>query len=139
MTPSPCSTSIPRERRLLHKVQIAKRGIRPHKSVRNSDQYRTAYSDEDFLDVIRAADGQPSTPEVADALGCANRTALVRLHDLADAEKDLFNLERLSPPKPTSNLNRVLDCQECNRMIVAGMRFTDSRELQSIVALHNVT
>lgn len=41
--------------------------------------------DEDFLDAIRAADGPPSTPEIADALGCADRTALVRLHELADA------------------------------------------------------
>lgn len=52
----------------------------------NSGQYRTAYRDEDFIEVIRAAD-QPSTPEVADALGCADRTALVRLHDLADEGK----------------------------------------------------
>lgn len=51
-----------------------------------SGKYQTAYSDEDFLDVIRAGD-QPSTPEVADALGCANRTALVRLHELAEAGK----------------------------------------------------
>lgn len=41
--------------------------------------------DEDFLDAIRAADGSPLTPEIADALGCADRTALVRLHELADA------------------------------------------------------
>ena len=51
-----------------------------------SGKYRTAYSDEDFIEAIRTAD-QPSTPEVADALGCADRTALVRLHDLADAGK----------------------------------------------------
>lgn len=53
----------------------------------DSGQYRTAYRDEDFLDAIRAADGQPSTPEIADTLGCADRTALVRLHQLADAGK----------------------------------------------------
>ena len=51
-----------------------------------SGQYRTAYTDQDFLSVIREGD-QPSTPEVADALGCADRTALVRLHELADEGK----------------------------------------------------
>lgn len=58
----------------------------PRERDENSGQYRTAYTDEDFLEVIRAAD-QPSTPEIADALGCADRTALVRLHELADEGK----------------------------------------------------
>lgn len=57
----------------------------PRERDEESGKYRTSYSDEDFLDAIREADGQPSTPEVADALGCADRTALVRLHELADA------------------------------------------------------
>lgn len=57
----------------------------PRERDEESGKYRTSYSDEDFLDAIRAADDQPSTPEVADALGCADRTALVRLHELADA------------------------------------------------------
>jgi Mn-dependent DtxR family transcriptional regulator len=52
-----------------------------------SGKYRTSYSDENFLEAIRTADTQPSTPEVAAALGCANRTALVRLHELADEGK----------------------------------------------------
>lgn len=42
---------------------------------------------EDVLDVFRARD-QPNEPltatEVADALGCSRRTALDRLHDLAE-------------------------------------------------------
>jgi len=58
----------------------------PRERDRESGQYRTAYTDEDFLDAIRVAN-QPSTPEVADALGCADRTALVRLHELADEGK----------------------------------------------------
>jgi len=55
----------------------------PRERDKQSGQYRTAYTDEDFLSVIREGD-QPSTPEIADALGCADRTALVRLHELAD-------------------------------------------------------
>lgn len=59
----------------------------PRERDEESGQYRTAYTDEDFLDAIRSADDQPSTPEIAAALGCADRTALVRLHDLADEGK----------------------------------------------------
>lgn len=59
----------------------------PRERDEQSGKYRTTYHDEDFLDAIRAADGQPSTPEIADALDCADRTALVRLHGLADDGK----------------------------------------------------
>lgn len=52
-----------------------------------SGKYQTTYQDKDFLEAIQAAGMQPSTPEIADALGCANRTALVRLHELADVGK----------------------------------------------------
>jgi hypothetical protein len=51
-----------------------------------SGRFSTAYSDDDFLEAIRRRD-QPSTPEIASDLGCADRTALVRLHDLADGGK----------------------------------------------------
>jgi len=51
-----------------------------------SGRFSTAYSDDDFLEAIRRRD-QPSTPEIASALGCADRTALVRLHELADEGK----------------------------------------------------
>lgn len=56
----------------------------PRKRDEESGKYRTSYRDEDFLEAIQVADTQPSTPEIADTLGCANRTALVRLHELAD-------------------------------------------------------
>jgi predicted ArsR family transcriptional regulator len=46
-------------------------------------RYQTMHADEDFIEAVRAGD-QPSTPEIADALGCAKRTALVRLNELAD-------------------------------------------------------
>lgn len=52
-----------------------------------SGKYRTNYTDNDFLDAIRDAEEQPSTPEIAEVLGCAKRTALVRLHNLADEGK----------------------------------------------------
>jgi len=55
----------------------------PRQRDENSGKYRTAYTDQEFIDAIRKRD-QPSTIEIADALGCANRTALLRLHDLAD-------------------------------------------------------
>lgn len=49
-------------------------------------RYVEKHTGEDFIDAIRNADDQPSPPEIADTLGCANRTALIRLHELADAE-----------------------------------------------------
>jgi hypothetical protein len=59
----------------------------PRERDTESGKYQTAYCDEDFFDAIRKADEQPSTPEIADTLGCANRTALIRLHELAEAGK----------------------------------------------------
>jgi Mn-dependent DtxR family transcriptional regulator len=46
-------------------------------------RFQTVHTDEDFIQAVRDGD-QPSTPEIADTLGCAERTALVRLNELAD-------------------------------------------------------
>ena len=55
----------------------------PRERDETSGKYRTAYTDEDFIETVRAGD-QPTTPEIADALDCADRTALVRLNELAE-------------------------------------------------------
>lgn len=55
----------------------------PRKRDEQSGKYETAYPDEDFIQAVQDGD-QPSTPEIADTLGCAERTALVRLNELAD-------------------------------------------------------
>lgn len=42
------------------------------------------FPDEAFLDALRTADGGATTDEVADEVGCADRTAHARLTDLKD-------------------------------------------------------
>ena len=48
-----------------------------------SGMYRTAYTDEDFITAIADLD-RATTTKIIDRLGCSQRTALGRLHDLED-------------------------------------------------------
>ena len=57
----------------------------PRERDRDSGKYTEAYSDEEFVDAVRDSDGAATTTEVSEVLGCSNRTALLRLQDLADA------------------------------------------------------
>lgn len=47
-----------------------------------SGKYTTNYRDADFLDAIEEYDGMAGTTDVADAVGCTQRTAYSRLKEL---------------------------------------------------------
>jgi len=57
----------------------------PRERDRDSGKYTEAYSDEEFVDAVRDSDGAATTTEVSEVLGCSNRTALLRLRELAEA------------------------------------------------------
>lgn len=48
-------------------------------------QFASKYTDEDFLDAVGASGGAAGTTEIADAVGCPQRTAYHRLDELRDA------------------------------------------------------
>ena len=50
----------------------------------NSGQYVKSYSLDVFVDALDSTDGMASTGEVADVVGCSDRLALNRLHELVD-------------------------------------------------------
>lgn len=52
----------------------------------DSGQFTPSFSDEDFLDAVRAGD-LPSTSEIADTVGCKYRTAYDRLNQLKDDDE----------------------------------------------------
>ena len=56
----------------------------PRKRNEESGKYTQAYRSEEFLEAVQESDGLASTTEVADRLGCSNRTALSRLRELAE-------------------------------------------------------
>ena len=51
-----------------------------------SGMYQTAYPPEDFVETIESLD-RATTTKIIDQLGCSQRTALDRLHDLADDDQ----------------------------------------------------
>lgn len=53
--------------------------------VRNSGWFEKEHVDEDFLEAIEALGGTAGTAEVADEVGCPQRTAYHRLDELRDA------------------------------------------------------
>ena len=56
----------------------------PRERDRDSGKYTKAYSDEEFVDAVRDSDGAATTTEVSEVLECSNRTALLRLRELAE-------------------------------------------------------
>ncbi len=56
----------------------------PRKRNAESGKYTQAYRNEEFLEAVQDSEGPASTTEVADRLGCSNRTALTRLRELAE-------------------------------------------------------
>lgn len=50
----------------------------------DSGKYTETFPDEEFIDAIDALGGSASTQEVADAVGCAYRTAHAKLTELSD-------------------------------------------------------
>lgn len=49
---------------------------------RETGEFTDKYPEDAFLDAVRDHDGLPTTPSVADAVGCNRRTAYNRLTDL---------------------------------------------------------
>jgi GTP-sensing pleiotropic transcriptional regulator CodY len=52
-----------------------------------SGKYTDAYSDEDFIEAIRAEGGLAGTTAVADIVGCTRRQALNRLKKLREQNR----------------------------------------------------
>ena len=57
----------------------------PRERNQDSGKYTQAYTDEEFIEAVSDSNEAATTTEVSDVLGCSNRTALLRLRDLADA------------------------------------------------------
>ena len=55
-------------------------------------KYTDKYPDEAFLDAIREHDGLPTTPSVAEPVGCNRRTAYNRLKELEE-QGDIISQE----------------------------------------------
>jgi GTP-sensing pleiotropic transcriptional regulator CodY len=47
-----------------------------------SGKYQTTYSDSEFIDAIKQLDGLAGTAEIAEEVGCTQRTAYTRLTSL---------------------------------------------------------
>ena len=56
----------------------------PRKRNETNGRYTSAYSDQSFIDAIREINGVATTPKIMDHLGCSQRTALNKLHNLED-------------------------------------------------------
>jgi len=61
-------------------------GSMPRERDDESGMFRTSYPPEDFIDTIASLD-RATTTKIIDQLGCSQRTALDRLHDLADEDR----------------------------------------------------
>jgi GTP-sensing pleiotropic transcriptional regulator CodY len=49
---------------------------------KETGQFTTEYTDDEFIDAIEQSDGGATTSEVADIVGCDRRTAYIRLSNL---------------------------------------------------------
>ena len=52
-----------------------------------SGRYTTSYTDSEFIEAIQHLDGMAGTSDIAEEIGCTQRTAYTRLKSLEDQDR----------------------------------------------------